>query len=97
LSDQTTNDDSAPTPPMPSPDDALLGLVIKVAVQQLREEGIEPENAIVWAAVHGWMEGHIEGHDCKDEQCLTWTDSRSTSLLIDTFRELDKGTETTDR
>lgn len=48
-----------PTPPFPDPDDPALRVVVQNTVRMLREGEIEAEAAILYAAVHGWYEGHL--------------------------------------
>ncbi|NEA37690.1 hypothetical protein G3I76_39800 [Streptomyces sp. SID11233] len=52
-----------PSPPFPSPDSAVLRVVVEKAIQALRSGEASAEEAILDAAVHGWYEGHIQGED----------------------------------
>ncbi|WP_035800208.1 hypothetical protein [Kitasatospora mediocidica] len=54
---------SMPSPPFPSPDSAVLQLVVANAVASVRTGEATIEEAILHAAVHGWYEGHIQGED----------------------------------
>lgn len=54
--------------PRPEPNDPCLRIVIERAKEILEEEGAE--TAILWAAVHGWMEGHIEAHGCNGTETV---------------------------
>ncbi|WP_405852150.1 hypothetical protein OG571_38640 [Streptomyces sp. NBC_01369] len=52
-----------PSPPFPSPDNAVLGVVVANAIVSVRNGEASAEEAILHAAVHGWYEGHIPGED----------------------------------
>ncbi|MFJ3300138.1 hypothetical protein [Streptomyces bacillaris] len=52
-----------PSPPFPSPDSAVLRLVVGNAIASVRSGEASMEEAILHAAVHGWYEGHIQGED----------------------------------
>ncbi|MEE1786933.1 hypothetical protein PUR71_29110 [Streptomyces sp. SP17BM10] len=52
-----------PSPPFPSPDSAVLQLIVANAVNSVRTGEATVEQAILHAAVHGWYEGHIEAED----------------------------------
>lgn len=68
-----------PTPPWPEPKDPILRLTIETALK--RASQINPEHAIVHAAAHGWMEGHIlaeEGRRPRPEPVFVATAERPT-------------------
>lgn len=52
-----------PAPPFPSPESAVLGVIVQNAINGVQDGSISVEEAILHAAVHGWYEGHIEGED----------------------------------
>jgi hypothetical protein len=52
-----------PHPPFPDPDSAVLGPVVRNAIDALRSGEVTAEQAVLPAAVHAWYEGHIEGED----------------------------------
>jgi hypothetical protein len=56
--------DDMPSPPFPSPNDALLNLIVDRAIADYRRGEVTAEAAILHAAVHGWLEGHLEGEQC---------------------------------
>jgi hypothetical protein len=49
-----------PSPPFPDPDSAMLSVVVSNGRDAL-ERGEDPLTVLLNVAVHGWMEGHIEG------------------------------------
>ncbi|WP_416484256.1 hypothetical protein [Streptomyces sp. CL12] len=59
-------DSPTPSPPFPSPDNAVLRVIVGNATASVRNGEATVEEAILHAAVHGWYEGHIEGED----ECL---------------------------
>jgi hypothetical protein len=59
--------DEMPSPPFPSPNDALLKLIVERAIADYRSGEATAEAAILHAAVHGWLEGHLEGEQCEAE------------------------------
>ncbi|MFK0132329.1 hypothetical protein ACIQRZ_18485 [Streptomyces rubiginosohelvolus] len=52
-----------PSPPFPSPDSAVLRVVVGNAIVSVRNGEASVEEAILHAAVHGWYEGQIVGED----------------------------------
>jgi hypothetical protein len=52
-----------PSPPFPSPGNAVLRVVVGNAIASVRNGEATVEEAILHAAVHGWYESHIEGED----------------------------------
>ncbi|MFE6919025.1 hypothetical protein [Streptomyces rubiginosohelvolus] len=52
-----------PSPPFPSPDNAVLQVVVGNAIASVRSGEASVEEAVLHAAVHGWYEGHIQGED----------------------------------
>ena len=58
-----TFDSSMPSPPFPSPDNAVLRLVVGNAIASVRSGEASVEEAILHAAVHARYEGHIKGED----------------------------------
>ncbi|WP_093807873.1 hypothetical protein [Streptomyces sp. Ncost-T6T-1] len=52
-----------PSPPFPSPDNAVLRVIVGSAIASVRSGEASVEEAILHAAVHGWYEGHIQGED----------------------------------
>ncbi len=65
-----------PVPPYPAPDDQTLGLIIERAMECLESGEADVRGAVRYAALHGWLEGHLEGEaceaDCLDDQ--RWQD-----------------------
>ena len=61
-----------PVPPYPRPDSPMLRFLMEHA-QTLLDLGPLDE-ALVWLAVHCWMEGHVEGFD---RASALYTDPRS--------------------
>lgn len=57
------SDSPMPSPPFPSPDNAVLRVVVGNAIASVRSGEASVEEAILHAAVHGWYEGHIQGED----------------------------------
>lgn len=51
------------SPPFPSPDNAVLRVVVGNAIASVPNGEASVEEAILHAAVHGWYEGHIQGED----------------------------------
>lgn len=49
--------------PFPDPKSPILALIVKTALAARRSGEATERDAIVYAAVNGWMEGHIEGED----------------------------------
>ncbi|MEU3005654.1 hypothetical protein [Streptomyces sp. NPDC007020] len=58
-----TPDSQMPSPPFPSTDNAVLGLIVGGAIESVRSGEVTVEEAILHAAVHGWYEGHVQGED----------------------------------
>ncbi|MCZ7460610.1 MULTISPECIES: hypothetical protein [unclassified Streptomyces] len=58
-----TTDSPMPSPPFPSPDNAVLRVVVGNAIASVRSGEASVEEAILHAAVHGWYEGHVQGED----------------------------------
>jgi len=58
-----------PVPPFPAPDDRRLELIVLMAIQCLDDAELDLRGAVHYAAVHGWLEGHLEGEAC-DADCL---------------------------
>ncbi|MGC4998501.1 hypothetical protein [Streptomyces sp. DT195] len=56
-------DSPMPSPPFPSPDNAVLRLIVGNAIESVRSGGASVEEAILHATVHSWYEGHIQGED----------------------------------
>jgi hypothetical protein len=56
-------DNDMPAPPFPQRDSAALKVVVQSTLDSLSKREMTPEQAVVYAAVHGWYEGHIEGED----------------------------------
>ena len=57
-------DDPMPSPPFPDPDSHMLSHLLAEARTSL-DLGDDPLQVVLQAAVHAWMEGHIEGeHYC---------------------------------
>lgn len=52
-----------PSPPFPSPDSAVLRLIVGNAIASVRSSEASVEEAILHAAVHGWYGGHVQGED----------------------------------
>jgi hypothetical protein len=55
-----------PAPPFPRPHDGVLEMICNNALEDYRRQGGGEEAAqaaILQAALHAWMEGHIEGED----------------------------------
>jgi hypothetical protein len=52
-----------PSPPFPDPDNALLRIIIERAVTEYESGQVEVSGAVLYAAVHAWYEGHIQGED----------------------------------
>ncbi|OCC11518.1 hypothetical protein A3Q37_02715 [Streptomyces sp. PTY087I2] len=52
-----------PSPPFPSPDNAVLRMIVSNAISSVRNGEALVEEAILHAAVHGWYEGHVHGED----------------------------------
>lgn len=53
------------TPPWPSPHDPMLGSIIATGLSQ-SEEGHDDEFVLIYAAGHGWMEGHVWAEQSRD-------------------------------
>lgn len=49
--------------PFPSPDNAVLRVVVGNAIASVRSGKASVEEAILHAAAHGWYEGHVQGED----------------------------------
>ncbi|MFJ2843519.1 hypothetical protein ACIPD2_17980 [Streptomyces griseofuscus] len=58
-----TTDSPMPSPPFPSPDSAVLRLIVGNAIASVLSGEASVEEAILHAAVHGWYEGHVQGED----------------------------------
>jgi hypothetical protein len=58
-----TTDSPMPSLPFPSPDNAVLRLVVGNAIASVRSGEASVEEAILHAADHGWYESHIQGED----------------------------------
>lgn len=52
-----------PSPPFPSPDSAVLRVIVGNALASVESGQATVQEAILHAAVHGWYEGHIQGED----------------------------------
>lgn len=52
-----------PSPPFPSPDSAVLRVIVGNALASVESGEASVQEAILHAAVHGWYEGHIRGED----------------------------------
>jgi hypothetical protein len=52
-----------PSPPFPSPDNTVLRLLVRNAIESVQNGTATVQEAVLHAAVHGWYEGHIEGED----------------------------------
>lgn len=52
-----------PHPPFPSPDSAILDVIIADAVDAFNNGEVDIHGAVLHAAVYGWYEGHVEGED----------------------------------
>lgn len=61
--DRAVTDTPMPSPPFPSPDDAVLRLIVGNAVAAVESGETDVRGAILHAAVHAWYEGHIQGED----------------------------------
>lgn len=59
---EAQGEDVMPSPPYPPPHDPALKVVVDRAILML-SEGHRPEEAIIYAAVHGWYEGHLHAVD----------------------------------
>jgi hypothetical protein len=58
-----------PTPPFPDRGDKLLHVVVETAARALEAGKVDVHGALMHAAVHGWMEGHLQGEEC-DANCV---------------------------
>ena len=56
-------DSPMPSPPFPSPDNAVFRLIVGNAIASVTSGESSVEEAILHAAVHGCYEGHIQGED----------------------------------
>lgn len=57
--------EEVPSPPYPNPhDNAVLRAVVANAIEALESGELDARGAILHAAVHGWLEGHLEGEEC---------------------------------
>lgn len=68
-----------PTPPWPDPEDPLFRVTVETALDRAERFGVE--HAIVHAAGHGWMEGHVlaeEGREPRPEPIFVATDEMPT-------------------
>ena len=54
-----------PVPPFPAPDNHGVELIVAMTVQQLEEGEVDVLGAVRYAAIHGWLEGHLEGEECE--------------------------------
>lgn len=54
-----------PMPPFPDPDDALLRVIIESTWEHYTSGALDVRGAILHAAVHGWLEGHLQGEECE--------------------------------
>ncbi|CAN5474445.1 hypothetical protein BH18ACT1_BH18ACT1_08940 [soil metagenome] len=52
-----------PSPPYPDPMSPMLAIVIDQALGAHERGEASVRDAVLYAAVHGWYEGHIEGED----------------------------------
>ena len=52
-----------PSPPFPSPDNTVLRMLVRNAIESVENGTATVQEAVLHAAVHGWYEGHIEGED----------------------------------
>ncbi|MEU6341852.1 hypothetical protein ABZ883_13000 [Streptomyces sp. NPDC046977] len=58
-----TTDSPMPPPLFPSPDSAVLRLIVGDAIAAVRSGETTVEEAILHAAAHGWYEVHVQGED----------------------------------
>lgn len=61
--DRAVTDAPMPSPPFPSPDDAVLRVIVGNAITAVESGETDVRGAILHAAVHAWYEGHIQGED----------------------------------
>ncbi len=54
-----------PVPPYPAPDNPLLRHVVEQAIERLESGETDILGAVRYAALHGWLEGHLEGEGCE--------------------------------
>jgi len=52
-----------PMPPFPAPDNAVLALLVRSAIQAYQSGESTAEEVILNVAVNAWYEGHIQGED----------------------------------
>jgi hypothetical protein len=65
-------------PPFPDPEDPAVRAIIDMAMEALGTGELDAQGAVRYAAVHGWLEGHLEGEECK-ANCVAdpaWQDRR---------------------
>ena len=60
-----------PAPPFPTPDGTALELIVAMAMQYLEDDQLDVRGAVHYAAMHGWLEGHLEGESCGADCALT--------------------------
>jgi hypothetical protein len=51
-------------PPFPAHDDGALDLIVDMAIDGLHSGDTDVRGAVRYAAVHAWLEGHLEGETC---------------------------------
>ena len=75
-----------PVPPFPAPAGAALRAIIEMAMEALENGETDVRGAAEYAAVHGWLEGHLEGEGCESDcrhnvrwQLLHYPDSRESA------------------
>jgi hypothetical protein len=54
-----------PVPPFPAPDNKSLELIVAMTIQHLGDGEVDVLGAVRYAAIHGWLEGHLEGEECE--------------------------------
>ena len=54
-----------PVPPFPAADNNSLELIVEMAMQHLEDSEVDVRGAVRYAAIHGWLEGHLEGEECE--------------------------------
>ncbi|WP_198358206.1 hypothetical protein [Streptomyces fildesensis] len=52
-----------PSPPFPSPDEAVLRVIVANAIASVENGEANWREAVLHAAAHGWYEGHIQGEN----------------------------------
>lgn len=63
VTDITPEEDGWQSPPWPEPYEPLLGVIMGLVTKRL-EQGDDPAEVALHAAVTAWREGHLEGHAC---------------------------------